>query len=184
MSLHYTGLLPNTVTADAGNVALDRTMNLAAAPHLARIPGGDFLMGAADGEADERPVHRVHLSEYFIGRFPVTNDEYARFVRATEHPAPAVRGLPLIAAGGRDSVFQEFSAPYIWTGDAPPQGHGNHPVVPVRHDPAVAYCAWLSAELGRAFRLPTEAEWERAARGGGDGTKVSWGGAVHPPRRD
>ena len=76
-------------------------MNLAAAPHLARIPGGDFLMGAADGEADERPVHRVHLSEYFIGRFPVTNDEYARFIKATAYPAPAVRGLPLVAAGGR-----------------------------------------------------------------------------------
>src|SRR5437868_13761516 len=109
-------------------------MNLAAAPQLARIPGGDFLMGAADGETDERPVHRVYLSEFFIGRFPVTNDEYARFVRATNHPAPAVSSLPLIAAGGRDAIFKEFSAPYVWQNGEPPQGHGNHPVVLVRHD--------------------------------------------------
>src|SRR6266480_1016309 len=96
--LHYTGLLQKAVTADAGNVALARTM-IVAVPDLARIPAGDFLMGAADGEADERPVHRVHLSEFFIGRFAVTNDEYARFVRATGYPAPGVRGLPLVAAG-------------------------------------------------------------------------------------
>jgi len=170
------------VTADAGNVALDRTMNAAAAPHLARIPGGDFLMGAADGEADERPVHRVYVSEFFIGRFPVTNDEYARFVRATGHPAPAVRGLPLIAAGGRDGVFREFAAPYVWNDGEPPQGCGNHPVVLVRHDDALAYCVWLSNELGREFRLPSEAEWERAARGGVDGTRFPWGDDLDPSR--
>src|SRR4051812_16017721 len=99
-------------------------MNLAAAPHLARIPGGDFLMGAADGEVDERPVHRVHLSEYFIGRFPVSNDEYGRFIRATAYPAPEVREIPLVAAGGRESMFREFAAPYIWPDGEPPHGRG------------------------------------------------------------
>src|SRR5215831_11750980 len=98
-------------------------MNAASAPQLARIPAGDFLMGAADGEPDERPVHRVHVGEFFIGRFPVTNDEYARFVRATGHPAPAVRGLPLVAAAGRDSVFRELASPYVWENDDPPAGH-------------------------------------------------------------
>src|ERR1043166_981927 len=164
------------------DVALDRTMNVAAAPHLARIPAGDFLMGAADGEADERPVHRVHVSEFFIGRFPVTNDEYARFVRATGYPAPGVRGLPLIAAGGRDTIFKEFAAPYVWNDGEPPAGHGNHPVVLIRHEDAVAYCAWLSSTLGRTFRLPTEAEWERAARGGVDGTKFPWGDEIDPSK--
>ncbi len=153
-------------------------MSHAADPHLARIPGGDFLMGAADGEADERPVHRVHVSEFFIGRFPVTNDEYARFVRATGHPAPSVTVLPMIAAGGRDSIFREFAAPYVWQDAEPPQGCGNHPVVLVRYDDATAYCAWLSASLGRRYRLPTEAEWERAARGGVDGTRFPWGDAI------
>jgi len=163
-----------------GEVAFERTMSVAAAPHLARIPAGDFLMGAADGEADERPVHRVYVSEFFIGRFPVTNDEYARFVRATSHPAPGIRGLPLIAAGAPDAAFKEFAAPYVWPDGEPPAGRGNHPVVLVRYDDAVAYCAWLSAETGRHVRLPTEAEWEKAARGGAEGAKFPWGDSLDP----
>ena len=58
-------------------------MSPEATPELARIPAGDFLMGAADEQEDERPVHGVYVSEFFIGRFAVTQDEYARFVRAT-----------------------------------------------------------------------------------------------------
>src|SRR5688572_22292452 len=83
-------------------------MSLSAPLDLARIPAGEFLMGAADAGEDERPVHRLYLSEFFIGRFPVTNDEYARFVRATGHPAPAIRVLPLITTGGRDDLFKEL----------------------------------------------------------------------------
>ena len=74
-------------------------MTLATTPNLARIPAGDFLMGAADFEQDERPVHRVFVSEFFISRFAVTQDEYARFIRATGHPPPAIRGLPLVTIG-------------------------------------------------------------------------------------
>src|SRR5882672_9130112 len=116
------------------------TMTSAASPNLARIPAGDFLMGAADAEEDERPVHRVFVSEFFIGRFPVTQDEYARFVRATGHPPPAIRELPLITLGGRDTLFREMAAPYVWDNDRPPQGFGSHPVVLVRYDDAQAYC--------------------------------------------
>ena len=86
-------------------------LTLPTLPDLARIPAGAFLMGAADAAADERPVHRVHVSEFFMGRFAVTNDEYARFVRATGHPAPSLRDLPLIATGGRDAIFKELSTP-------------------------------------------------------------------------
>jgi sulfatase modifying factor 1 len=144
-------------------------------PNLARIPAGEFLMGAADAADDERPVHRVSVSEYFIGRFPVTNDEYARFIRATSHPAPSLSGLPLIAGGGRDLAFRELSAPYLWEGDNPPAGRGSHPVVLVSYDDAVAYCHWLSQAIERIVRLPTEAEWEKAARGGVDGRRYPWG---------
>ena len=162
------------------SLASGDTMSLAAAPELARIPAGDFLMGAADVEEDERPVHRVYVSEFFIGRFAVTQDEYARFVRATGHPAPAVRALPLITAGGRDTEFRELAAPYVWTDGQPPAGHGSHPVVLVRYEDAVAYCAWLSQALGRVVRLPTEAEWEKAARGGVDGLRYPWGDDCDP----
>ena len=157
------------------------TMSLAAPPELARIPAGEFLMGSADAADDERPVHRVYVGEFFIGRFPVTQDEYGRFVRATGHPAPAVRGLPLIA-GGRESVFKELAAPYVWADGQPIAGHGSHPVVLIRYDDAAAYCAWLSQALGRAVRLPTEAEWEKAARGGVDGLRYPWGNDIDPSR--
>src|ERR1700676_5519653 len=118
-------------------------------PNLARIPAGDFLMGASDAEEDERPAHRVYVSEFFIVRFPVTHDEYARFVRATGHPVPAVHNLPLIAAGARDALFRELAAPYAWN-DQPPPTFGGHPVVLVRYEDAAAYCRWLSEALGRA----------------------------------
>jgi formylglycine-generating enzyme len=157
-------------------------MTTSTPPNLARIPAGDFLMGASDAEEDQRPVHRVHLSDFFIGRFPVTQDEYARFVRASGYPAPAVRELPLIAAGGRDAVFLELAAPYIWTEGTPPAGYGTHPVVLVTYDDALAYCRWLSGELQRDVRLPTEAEWEKAARGGVDGQRYPWGNDIDPTR--
>ena len=157
-------------------------MTATSAPNLARIPGGDFLMGASDAEEDERPVHRVYVSEFFVGRFPVTHDEYARFVRATGHPVPAIRGLPLIAAAGRDTLFKEMAAPYVWEKSEPPAGHGSHPIVLVQVDDALAYCRWLSDSLGRAVRLPTEAEWEKAARGGVEGHRYPWGDDIDPAR--
>jgi sulfatase modifying factor 1 len=157
-------------------------MTPAIPPNLARIPAGDFLMGAADAEDDERPVHRVFVSEFFIGRFPVTHDEYARFVRATGYPAPAIRGLPLITGGGRDAGFRELAAPYIWENDQPPPGHGSHPVVLVLYDDALAYCKWLSEEISRVVRLPTEAEWEKASRAGIEGQRYPWGNDIDASR--
>ena len=139
-------------------------------------------MGAADADDDERPVHRVYVSEFFIGRFAVTQDEYARFVRATGYPAPAIRGLPLITSGGRDSVFKELATPYVWDQSEPPAGHASHPIVLVRYDDALAYCRWLSEVLARTVRLPTEAEWEKAARGGSDGLRYPWGNDIDPSR--
>jgi len=151
-------------------------------PDLARIPAGDFLMGAADAEDDERPVHRVTVSEFFIGRFPVTHDEYARFVRTTGYPAPAVRSLPLVTQGGREAMFRELAAPYVWNDNEPPPAHGSHPVVLVRYEDAQAYCTWLGDVLERLVRLPTEAEWEKAARGGAEGLRYPWGNDIDASR--
>ena len=158
-------------------------MTRAASADLARIPAGEFLMGLADAAADEHPVHRVHVSEFYIGRCPVTQEEYARFVRATGHPAPAVHVLPLVATVGGESgqsAFTELASRYAWTDEAPPEEHLSHPVVLVRYEDAQAYCEWLSGALDRAVRLPTEAEWEKAARGGQEARQFPWGDEVDP----
>jgi formylglycine-generating enzyme required for sulfatase activity len=156
-------------------------VTLAASLTLARIPAGDFLMGAADAAEDERPVHRVHVSEFFIGRFPVTQDDYARFVRATGYQAPAVREPPLIASEN-DELFRELAARYTWRDGAPPDGHGTHPVVLVKYEDAAAYCRWLTEAIGQVVRLPTEAEWEKSARGGIPGYRYPWGNEIDPSR--
>jgi len=123
---------------------------LALEPMLTHIPEGPFLMGSADGREDEQPVHRVWVSAFAIGTYPVTNREYACFLHAT----------------GR-------KAPKAW--DDPRFNRPNQPVVAVSWFEAVAYCEWLSAVCGQAYRLPTEAEWEKAARGGVAGIRYPWG---------
>jgi sulfatase modifying factor 1 len=111
----------------------------------------------------------------------VTQDEYSRFVRATGHPAPSIREAPLIAGGSEDS-FRTLGQPYVWRDGEPPHGQGSHPVVLIKYEDAVAYCRWLSADLGRVIRLPTEAEWEKAARGGSEGLRFPWGNDIDPSR--
>ncbi len=147
-------------------------------PELVLIPAGDFLMGCDDAEEDERPVHRVHVDDFFMAVQPVTNAEYARFVRDTGHRSPALYELPIVVAAGgveREQVFRMSGAPYVWMDGEPPQGREDHPVTLIRYDDASAFCAWLSALSGKPFRLPTEAEWEKAARGGVESKRYPWG---------
>lgn len=144
-------------------------------PQVARIPAGEFTMGADDGEEDERPAHRVFLDEFCIGVYPVTNDQYAVFVREAKHRLPAVRELPRIVTVDQEQPFRELAAPYVWRAGGPPRDRGQHPVTLITAEDAAAYCQWLAHRTGLAVRLPTEAEWERAARGGTDGAKYPWG---------
>lgn len=116
------------------------------------IPAGWFWMGSDEGQEDERPVHRVWVDAFELGVYAVTRAEYAAFLDATGHDAP-----------------REWENPAF----APP----DLPVVGVSWHDAVAYCAWRAAS-GRPSRLPTEAEWERAARGGHDGWRCPWGDEI------
>ena len=114
------------------------------------VPGGESLMGQDDGRAEERPAHRVRVGAFLLCRHQVTNAEYDRFVLAT----------------GRAPAPQR---------EKPGFERADQPVVAVSWLDAVEYCEWLSERLRRAFRLPTEAEWERAARGGLEGKLYPWG---------
>ena len=125
-------------------------------PMMVRIPEGWFAMGCESGRDDEKPVHRVWVDAFEMASHQLTNAEYARFVAAT------------------------CSAP-------PPQWSQEHfndpqmPVVAVSWHEATNYCEWLSRATAKRYRLPTEAEWERAARGGTEGLLYPWGDA--PPEK-
>ncbi|WP_296900207.1 SUMF1/EgtB/PvdO family nonheme iron enzyme [Thiohalocapsa sp.] len=123
---------------------------------LVRVPAGEFLMGsdpAKDKSAkdSEQPQHTVELPEFTIGKYPITNAQYAAFVQATGHRMPR-----------------------HWEASEIPSGKEDHPVVNVSWHDAMDFCQWLSQETGKGFVLPSEAEWEKAARGT-DGRIYPWG---------
>jgi formylglycine-generating enzyme required for sulfatase activity len=140
---------------------------------FAYVPAGAFRMGdtGGEGEARERPVHLVELDAFYIGRYEITNGDWRRF---RDDPA---YDDPKYWPQGR--VVPKDQVPY-WTqvnnhGGGTPDSD-TYPVQGVNWDAAVAYCNWLSAKTGRTYRLPTEAEWEKAARGT-DGRRYPWGNA-------
>ena len=119
-------------------------------PVLVQIPAASLVMGSAAGQECEGPVHRVWIDSFSLAATQVTNAEYECFLRATSAPAPPF---------WRHADFN----------------HPQHPVTGVSWYEAVRYCEWLKAQTGRAFRLPTEAEWELAARGGMEQKLFPWG---------
>jgi sulfatase modifying factor 1 len=147
---------------------------------VARIAAGEFVMGAEDGDEDERPPHRAYLDDFCIGISPVTNREYAQFVRETDHPSPAIRALPLMVSGELEAEFRTLAAAYFWNNGTPPEGRDRHPVTLVGYEDAAAYCGWLASKTSKPVRLPTEAEWERASRGGLEGKRYPWGDTLDP----
>ena len=113
-------------------------------------------MGCDTGQENEKPVHRVWIDEFLLAACQVTNADYGRFLRENASSSP----------------------PPFWSD--PALNHPEQPVVGVSWHDAVRYCEWLSARTRGRFRLPTEAEWERAARGGKSDALFPWGDA--PPQ--
>ena len=139
-------------------------------------------MGSDEGADDERPAHDVHVDAFYASSHPVTVDQYAEFIKETGHGAPAVRDRPLVVTAAQEASFRELSAPHVWRGGEPPPERATHPVTLVTHADATAYCRWLSGRIGRLVRLPTEAEWERAARGDLVRSRYPWGNDVDASR--
>jgi formylglycine-generating enzyme required for sulfatase activity len=165
------------------------------------VPAGSFLMGSEDFYPEERPVHRVEIAGFWMDEAPVTAGEYRRFVRETGYVTVAERPLdpelypdadPELLVPG-SLVFRKTSGPvnlddvrnwweYVpgayWKRPGGPKtsinGRDRHPVVQVAFEDAEAYATWAGKEL------PTEAEWERAARGGIDGAPFAWGDEHFP----
>jgi len=149
-----------------------------ASPHLpdmTLIEGVTFSMGSNDGPPDEKPVHQVSLSNYTIGKYEVTVNQFKKFIDDTAYQTDAEK------SGGS----------WIWTGSLWEKRNGvnwkcdaagtvlvaanyNQPVIHVSWNDANEYCKWLSKKTGKTYRLPTEAEWEFAA-GGPKRLKYSWG---------
>jgi formylglycine-generating enzyme required for sulfatase activity len=141
-------------------------------PQLVRVPAGSFLMGSSDVQIEqaiqaglgkttagrERPQRELELPAYQIGRYLVTNAEYQVFVKETGHTPPR-----------------------YWDRENYPEEKGDHPVVDVSWHDAMAYCKWLTEKTGKAYTLPSEAEWEKAARGE-DGRIYPWGEAFDPEK--
>ena len=130
-------------------------------PEMVVIPAGTFMMGSPASEEgrsdDEGPQHRVTLRSFALGRLEVTRSEYAAFVTATDRGS----GDGCSEWTGQWTEHAERS----WRTPGFAQG-GGHPVVCVSWGDAQAYAAWLSGETGKSYRLPSESEWEYAARGG------------------
>ncbi len=114
------------------------------------IPEGRFWMGSETGQDNERPVHHVWIDAFELAACQVTNADYAQFLAATGHRPPPQ-----------------------W--DQPGFSHPEQPVVGPSWFDAAAYCEWLRQSTGRGYRLPTESEWERAARGGLEQKQYPWG---------
>lgn len=166
------------------------------------IPTGDFVMGSDAAEREDayvmdtaaygHPTTRrqqwyanepwrsvAHTDAYTIMATPVTNRQYAAFVAATGHRAPGVNRATWNTYG----LIHPFERTlrYAWAGGVPPQGRDDHPVVLVSWADAQAYAQWLSRQTGQRWRLPTEIEWEKAARGL-DGRRFPWGDIFDPLR--
>lgn len=126
------------------------------------VKGGTFKMGSAQAYRDEMPQHQVTLSDYYIGKYEVTVAQYKQFCASTGRKLPA-KPTP--------AWYEEHdrAVPFEWVDE--------HPMVYVTYNDAINYCKWLSEKTGDTYTLPTEAQWEFAAKGGILSRKYKYAGS-------
>ncbi|MGC6441725.1 MAG: formylglycine-generating enzyme family protein [Rubripirellula sp.] len=133
------------------------------------IPGGTFVMGSPNGEAnrnadDEGPTHEVKIDPFWMGKCEITWDQYEAWVNQMDQLRRKMLSLP---ATPRDALVDGVSKPTEeYTDMSFGMGRGSYPAICMTQHAARTYCEWLSAKTGRYYRLPTEAEWEYACRAG------------------
>ncbi len=172
--------VPETVAVAAGSfIAGSDAAEREAAYRLDEAAYGHTVTRDNRWYADERPRGPAETGGFAITATPITNAQYAAFVDETGHPAPTVD--PATWRGYGLNHPYERTRRHRWAAGVPPSGREHHPVVLVAHADALAYAAWLTAKTERAWRLPSELEWEKAARGT-DGARFPWGDR-HDPRR-
>lgn len=137
------------------------------------LKGGCFDMGDTfgDGEADEKPVHEVCLKDFYLGKYEVTVGQFRQFIKDSGYRTEAEKGEGCyywIGKEWKNDPKKNWRSPGFTQKD-------EHPVVCISYNDALAFIDWLAKKTGRTYRLPTEAEWEYAARSGGKKYKYSWG---------
>jgi len=137
---------------------------------MVEVSGGTFKMGSNDGGSDEKPVHDVTVSTFWMSRHEVTIGQYLAFCTATNSHWPQwlEKGNDYNIETGKETAYKDYGMS---------RSNTTHAVTGVSWDDAVAYCAWLKGKTGRNYRLPTEAEWEYAARGGNQSKNYKYAGS-------
>jgi formylglycine-generating enzyme required for sulfatase activity len=140
-------------------------------PSMVNIPAGDFLMGSELFDK-EKPIHKVHINAFKISKYEVTIKQFKQFVAATDYSTEDLCWKFVTEGGGQFKVGYDVAQGNWLTSEYAPSDF--HPLMCVSWDDANAYLQWLSLQTGKKYRLPTEAEWEYAARAGST-TKYSFG---------
>lgn len=129
---------------------------------MVQIKGGTFKMGSTNTNEDASPIHNVTLSDFFISKYEVTVEQYKHFCKETGHPFPK---------SPNKDWYDEHPNVKTWV------WRNNMPIVNISWSDAIAYCEWLSKSTGDEYTLPTEAQWEYAARGGKNSTSYKYSGS-------
>ncbi len=153
------------------------------APATIFVKGGTFTMGCtkeqdSDCEDNEKPAHQVTLNDFNIGQFEVTVEQFAGFITDMRYKTDADKeGFSYVWTGKTYETKKNVNWKCDVTGKIRPQDEYKHPVIHVSWNDATAYCQWLSSKTGKKYRLPTEAEWEYAARGGSKSRNFKYSGS-------